>query len=146
MAALCGALKDCTADERKKLIERFSKRRPYAVMRRSRLAGTGEADRRSCELEGIGFIKENRRYYPNRELAAHVLGYTGVDNDGLAGIEVHLRQADQGEAGTIFVQTDARRRAFGRIEQAVDDGAIARTDDRRVPAARGRARAAGRRP
>ncbi|MBI5494242.1 MAG: transpeptidase family protein [Deltaproteobacteria bacterium] len=39
------------------------------------------------KLDGIGITEESRRFYPNRELAAHVLGYTGVDGDGLDGVE-----------------------------------------------------------
>jgi cell division protein FtsI (penicillin-binding protein 3) len=116
VAALCGALEDCTADERKKLIDRFSKRRPYAVVRRQ---VSPEQVKRvaALELEGIGFIKENRRYYPNKELAAHVLGYAGVDSDGLAGIEATYDSLIKGKPGTILVQTDAKKRAFGRVEK-----------------------------
>ena len=121
VAALCGALKDCTADERKKLIERFSKRRPYAVVRR--LVSPEQVKRiADLQMEGIGFIKENRRYYPNRDLAAHVLGYTGVDNDGLAGIEATYDKLIKGKNGTIFVQTDARGRAYGRVETPPTSG------------------------
>jgi cell division protein FtsI/penicillin-binding protein 2 len=38
--------------------------------------------------KGVGFIKENRRFYPQREFGAQVLGIAGIDNQGLAGIEL----------------------------------------------------------
>ncbi|MEW5802203.1 MAG: penicillin-binding protein 2 [bacterium] len=40
------------------------------------------------DLEGIGFREENQRYYPARELSAQVLGFTGIDNHGLEGVEL----------------------------------------------------------
>jgi cell division protein FtsI (penicillin-binding protein 3) len=122
VAAICGALDDCTTDERKKLIERFSKRGAFAYVRRQidpeqvkRIA--------ALELEGVGFMKENRRYYPNKELAAHVLGYAGLDNKGLAGIEGTYDKLVRGEPGKVLVQTDAHRRAFGRVEKPPTVGA-----------------------
>ena len=42
---------------------------------------------RALDLKGIGFFKESRRFYPKRELLAHVLGYVGLDNVGLGGLE-----------------------------------------------------------
>ena len=41
-------------------------------------------------LPGIGFLPENRRVYPNGPIAAHVLGFTDVDNKGIAGIEKYI--------------------------------------------------------
>jgi len=121
VATFCNALQDCTADERKKLNERFSKRRPFAIVRR--LASPDQVKRiAALDLKGVGFLKENRRYYPNRELAAHVLGYTGVDNGGLAGIEATYDKLIKGRPGTVLVQTDARGRAFGRVEKPPTTG------------------------
>ena len=51
------------------------------------------------QLEGVGFMKENRRFYPNKELAAHVLGYVGIDNTGLAGIEATYDNLIKGQRG-----------------------------------------------
>jgi len=41
-------------------------------------------------LPGIGFLPENKRSYPNGPLAAHVLGYTNTDNNGIAGMEKYI--------------------------------------------------------
>ena len=69
-------------------------------------------------------MKESRRFYPNRELAAHLLGYVGIDNVGLGGLEADLRQARSAAAkGTVLVQTDAQRHAFSRVERPPTAGA-----------------------
>ena len=60
---------------------------------------------RSQRLSGLGFYPEERRRYPQRSVAAHVVGYAGVDNVGLAGIE---RQYDSVLAGRPGSQTIVR--------------------------------------
>ena len=53
-------------------------------------------------IPGIGFIAENRRFYPGGETASHILGHVNVDNQGIAGIEKHidtLGLADLHQAG-----------------------------------------------
>jgi cell division protein FtsI (penicillin-binding protein 3) len=42
---------------------------------------------KALALPGISFLKENRRFYPNAELAAHVIGFVGLDSRGLEGVE-----------------------------------------------------------
>jgi len=42
---------------------------------------------KQLKLPGIGFVKENKRFYPNFEMASHVLGFTGMDPGGLEGLE-----------------------------------------------------------
>ena len=42
---------------------------------------------RELNLRGIYFRKEPKRFYPKRELAAQVLGYVGMDDEGLGGME-----------------------------------------------------------
>ena len=71
----------------------------------------------ALNLEGIGFRTEDRRFYPNRELAAHLLGYVGVDNQGLGGIEWTYDAEIRGREGQVLIQTDERGRAFSRIER-----------------------------
>ena len=120
--ALCDALDDCTTKTRDELRERLSQRRAFVFVRRR--ASPMQAKRvAALELDGIGFRKESKRYYPNRELAANVLGYVGVDNVGLAGIEATYDKTVRGREGKLLVQTDARRHVFSRLERSPTAGA-----------------------
>ena len=42
---------------------------------------------RNLNLKGVYFTKENKRFYPERNLSSHVLGFTGIDSQGLDGVE-----------------------------------------------------------
>jgi cell division protein FtsI (penicillin-binding protein 3) len=121
-AALCGALADCARNERQALAERIRRGRAFVYVRRQ---ATPEQARRvaALDLEGVGFMKESRRFYPNKELAAHLLGYVGLDNAGLGGIEATYDKLIRGRAGTVLIQTDARRHAFSRVEKPPTAGA-----------------------
>src|SRR3954468_3580144 len=99
-AALCTAFDDCTSKERDSLVEKLRKTRAFAYVRRH--VSPDEAKRvAALNLEGIGFIKEDRRFYPNKELAAHLLGYVGLDNQGLNGLEFTYDAQIRGKAGTV---------------------------------------------
>jgi cell division protein FtsI/penicillin-binding protein 2 len=116
VAKLCGALGDCKAKERRALVERLSQTRAFAYVRRQ---VSPEQARRvaALNLDSVGFIKENRRFYPNKELAAHLLGYVGIDNTGLDGLEYSYDPQIRGKPGTVLIHTDARRHAFSRFER-----------------------------
>lgn len=60
--------------------------------------------------EQLGFIPEARRVYPNGRLAAHVLGFAGVDNQGLAGAELAFDAYLRGRSGIARVERDAMGR------------------------------------
>ncbi|HEX6051685.1 MAG TPA: penicillin-binding protein [Gemmatimonadaceae bacterium] len=120
-AALCSALEDCDARERKALEERLGRQRAFVYVKR-RITPAEARAVAALNLEGIGFMRESRRFYPNRELAAHLLGYVGTDNVGLAGIEAAYDKVIRGREGKVLVQTDARRRAFSRLERTPTSG------------------------
>ncbi len=63
-------------------------------------------------LKGIYLQKENQRFYPKRDLAAHVLGFVDVDERGLIGIERELDNQIRGKSERIVVMADARQRWF----------------------------------
>lgn len=63
---------------------------------------------KALELGGIKYVEEPERFYPKGTLMAQVLGFCGVDNQGLNGIEVTYDKVLKGTAGTIMVEYDAK--------------------------------------
>jgi cell division protein FtsI (penicillin-binding protein 3) len=61
---------------------------------------------RRLDLAGIGFAPESKRYYPAGELAAPVLGFVGLDNEGLSGLEHALDRTLAGRPGRLVVERD----------------------------------------
>jgi cell division protein FtsI (penicillin-binding protein 3) len=81
------------------------------------------ADRlRSLNLRGIYFQKESKRFYPKRDLAAQVLGYVGMDDAGLSGIEREYEDKLHGEPGEMLISVDARKKWFGSVEKQPEPG------------------------
>ncbi|HEY5648745.1 MAG TPA: penicillin-binding protein 2, partial [Nitrospiria bacterium] len=58
-------------------------------------------------LSGIGQLEESRRFYPKRQLMGHLLGFAGLDNRGLEGIELFYDSALRGEEGWVVLERDA---------------------------------------
>lgn len=77
----------------------------------------------ALNLRGIYFQKENQRFYPKRDLAAHVLGYVDIDEKGLGGIEYELDGKIRSKSGRMLVLADARRRWFDRNDKTEDTSA-----------------------
>jgi cell division protein FtsI (penicillin-binding protein 3) len=71
---------------------------------------------RELNLKGIYFQKEFKRFYPNGDLAAHVLGYVGTDDDGLGGLEREFDDELHGEPGHELTAIDAKRHVLGSDE------------------------------
>ena len=62
----------------------------------------------SLGYDGVYLVRESKRYYPYGELLSHVLGYVGIDNQGLSGIELMYDDYLRGEAGAIKYFSDAK--------------------------------------
>ena len=62
----------------------------------------------SYSFSGVYLVKEAKRYYPNGNMLSHVLGYTGIDNQGLSGIELLYDDYLTGEDGYIKYYSDAK--------------------------------------
>ena len=68
-------------------------------------------------IRGLDFYAEERRAYPQRSVAAHVLGFAGIDNNGLAGLELSLDGTLAGKAGRKTIVKDPVGRALEVVEQ-----------------------------
>ena len=66
-------------------------------------------------IQGLGFYSEERRVYPQGSVAAHVLGYAGVDNKGLSGLELALDETLAGRPGRETIVRDPFGRALDVI-------------------------------
>jgi cell division protein FtsI (penicillin-binding protein 3) len=122
-ALLCRALSRCDAAEKQSIAKSLRRKGQFAYVAR-KVSPDDEQRVRALELKGIGVVKESRRFYPKRELMAHVLGYVGVDNAGLGGLESAYDAQIRGRAGKILIQRDARRSALtSHVEREATAGA-----------------------
>jgi cell division protein FtsI (penicillin-binding protein 3) len=71
-------------------------------------------------LPGLGFYPEERRYYPQGALASQVLGYAGVDNHGLAGLELSLDKVLAGRPGRERIVKDAAGQAIDTVRSQTE--------------------------
>ncbi len=94
------------------MLARFNASHGFAWVARRVDAAT--ADRiRELNLKGVYFQKEFKRFYPNNQLAAHVLGYVGTDDSGLGGLELQFDEDMHGTPGHMLTAVDAKRHALG---------------------------------
>ena len=88
---------------------------------------------RSANIDGLYFQTESKRFYPNRDLAAHVLGFVNLDDNGGSGLEYRFEDAIGGTPGRVIVMKDARGRSFERLQQPPAIGAsLTTTIDRTI--------------
>jgi len=120
---VCGALNQCDSSMRQAMARALKKDTQFVYLAR-KVTAEEAARVKALNLKGIAFLKENRRYYPKKELAAHVLGYVGTDNVGLAGLESAYDAHVRGKDGKVLVTTDARQHAvFSRVDRHATAGA-----------------------
>lgn len=69
---------------------------------------------KALKIPGIGVIRESKRLYPKGTLAASLIGFAGIDNQGLAGLERYFDKVLRGGSQKLWVQVDARGRELLR--------------------------------
>lgn len=76
----------------------------------------------ALNMKGIYYQKEFQRFYPDAQIAAQVLGYVGLDDNGLGGIEGKFDSKLHGVPGRMLAAMDARRHVIGSIAQEPQPG------------------------
>jgi cell division protein FtsI (penicillin-binding protein 3) len=76
---------------------------------------------KNMKLTGIGFAPESKRFYPNMEIAAHVVGFTGRDPNGLEGIELKYDSTILGNTGYMITERDALGRNIAIMNTVIKD-------------------------
>lgn len=83
----------------------------FMVLKR-RIDPQAQGQLESLRMDGIYFVDESMRVYPNRELASHSLGFVNMNGDGVYGIEAQYNKDLKGKEGVFSFDVDARRRSF----------------------------------
>ncbi|QHS51828.1 penicillin-binding protein [Edaphobacter sp. 12200R-103] len=100
---------------KKQMLARFTASRNFAWVAR-RVDNETAKRVRELNLKGVYFQKEFKRFYPNNDLAAQVLGYVGVDDTGLSGLEREFDDEMHGVPGHMMTAVDAKRHVLGSKE------------------------------
>ncbi len=77
---------------------------------------------RALNMKGIYTQKEFQRFYPDNQIAAQVLGYVGLDDNGLGGLEGKFDAKLHGVPGRMFTAMDARRHVLGSVAHEPEPG------------------------
>ncbi len=76
---------------------------------------------RNLKIAGLDFIPEHKRFYPNKTLAAQIIGFTGMDDQGLEGVEFYYNNYLSGTVSKFTVLRDALGRVFDSENMTVLD-------------------------
>ena len=101
-----GKLAAILSTEHKTLVDRLS-RDAYAVFLERKVSDQKVKQIKDMDLEGVSFIDESKRIYPKDKLASQVLGFVGVDANGLEGVELSYDRQLQGSEGRILTERGA---------------------------------------
>lgn len=97
--------------DKERLEELLSQDKKFVWIKR-RLSSTESAKVSNLQEKGLGFLKEYRRFYPNRELASTVLGAVGLDSKALAGLELAYDSTLRSQGMPVTVYQDARGQSY----------------------------------
>ncbi len=88
------------------ILKRFEGKKNFVWIERKVSPATA-ARVKGAGIDGVGILSESQRFYPKRYLLGHILGFAGVDNRGLEGVELKYDKELRGEKGWVVVERDA---------------------------------------
>lgn len=125
-------------DERD-ILKKLLKQNGFAYLVRKTDPNTAKAVKQLVKeehIKGVGFIKESKRYYPNAALGAQVVGFAGMDNHGLSGLELYYDDMLYGKPGKIVAERDPQGRPIPQSVQssssAIDGSNIRTSIDKEI--------------
>ena len=96
---------------RKSLARKLASNKKFVWIKRKVTPKEAEVVK-DLNITGVDFIPEHKRFYPQKTLAAQVLGFTNIDDQGLEGIEFYYNEYLQGSASDYTILKDALGRGF----------------------------------
>ncbi len=104
--------------DRGKILQKLTGARNFCWLAR-RIPPEQAASIEALDVEGLFLVKEPKRFYPNGELAGHLLGFVGLDSSGLEGLEARYDRYLKGTPGKLVWTRDAKgKKLFPRIAKA----------------------------
>lgn len=113
-------LADTLEEPRRTILGHLKKRTSFVWIKRGIPTAMAEAVR-DLGLEGVGVTSESRRFYPGREIAGHLLGFVGTDNQGLEGLEKRYDHLLSGPGIRLVRMRDALGRPFSVSRPVAQD-------------------------
>lgn len=102
-----------------KLTEKLSRKDRGFVWLARKIPNSTAAQIRALKIAGIHLVMEPQRFYPNGQMASHLIGFAGLDTQGLEGLERVCDSLLKGEPGWRWLSRDARQRPVGAWDMAV---------------------------
>lgn len=96
--------------QKETILKKINKKTQYEIIKQKvdKEIGTKVREwKKANDIKGIYIDEDTKRFYPNGNLAAHVIGFTNIDNDGIDGVEKMMEQYLKGIPGKILSEVDA---------------------------------------
>ncbi len=90
----------------KDVLDKLNQKRSFVWIKR-KLTDTEVEEIKKINLDGLDFLNESKRYYPKNYLASNLLGFVGIDNQGLEGLELFFDKELKGLPGLVILERDA---------------------------------------